>query len=281
MSDRAAPPPAPVVRRNVRDALAEDVGGGDVTAALIAADRNARATVVSRSPGVFCGAPWVREVCAQVDPGIGIDWRVADGDDIRRDAVLFSLRGRARSLLTVERTLLNFVQLLSGTATAARACANAVAGTGARILDTRKTVPGLRAAQKYAVAAGGADNHRMGLFDAFLIKENHIRAAGGIGAAVRSARAARPELRVEVEVEDLAELREALDAAPDVVMLDNFSVEELSAAVRANRTAVRLEASGGFELDDLRAVARTGVDYISVGSITKVVAPLDLSMRFD
>ena len=281
MSDRVTPPPAPVVRRNVRDALAEDVGDGDVTAALVGANRRARAAVVSRSPGVFCGAPWVTEVCAQVDHGVGIDWRVADGGEIRPDAVLFRLRGRARSLLTVERTLLNFVQLLSGTATAARACAAAVAGTRTRILDTRKTVPGLRAAQKYAVAVGGAHNHRMGLFDAFLIKENHIHAAGGIGAAIRSARAARPELPLEVEVEDMAEFREALAAGPDIVMLDNFTVEELADAVRANDTGVRLEASGGFERDDLAAIARTGVDYISVGAITKAVAPLDLSMRFE
>ncbi len=281
MSDRVKPPPAPVVRRNVRDALAEDVGDGDVTAALVGANRRARAAVVSRSPGVFCGAPWVTEVCAQVDAGIRIEWQVTDGDDLRPDDALFGLGGRARSLLTVERTLLNFVQFLSGTATAARACAAAVAGTRTRILDTRKTVPGLRAAQKYAVAVGGAHNHRMGLFDAFLIKENHIHAAGGIGAAIRSARAARPELPLEVEVEDMAEFREALAAGPDIVMLDNFTVEELAAAVRANDTGVRLEASGGFERDDLAAIARTGVDYISVGAITKAVAPLDLSMRFE
>ena len=277
----AVPPPDAVVRRNVRDALAEDIGDGDVTAALIDASVPAQATVVSRSPGVFCGAPWVEEVRAQADAAIEVDWRVADGDEIRPGAVLFRLAGPARSLLTVERTLLNFVQLLSGAATAARACVRAVAGTSTRILDTRKTVPGLRAAQKYAVAVGGADNHRMGLFDAFLVKENHIRAAGGIRAAVAGARAARPELPVEVEVENMAELREALAAGPDVVMLDNFALEDMAAAVRANDTKARLEASGGLELDDLAAVARTGVDYISVGAITKAVTPLDLSMRFE
>lgn len=274
-------PPEAVVRRNVREALAEDVGDGDVTAALIPADRNARATVISRSPGVFCGAPWVREVCAQTDADIRIDWHLVDGAEIAADTAMFTLAGRARSLLTLERTLLNFVQLLSGTATAARACVRAVAGTGARILDTRKTLPGLRAAQKYAVAVGGADNHRMGLFDAFLIKENHILAAGGIRAAMLAARAAHPDLPLEVEVEDLAELEEALAAGPDIVMLDNFTVEEMAAAVCANDTHARLEASGGLALDDLAAVARTGVDYISVGSITKHVAPLDLSMRFE
>ena len=281
MRQRVTPPPEAVVRRNVREALAEDVGDGDVTGALIPADRNARATVISRSPGVFCGTPWVLEVCAQTDADIGVDWRVTDGAEIGADAALFALSGPASSLLTLERTLLNFVQFLSGTATAARACVRAVEGTGTRILDTRKTVPGLRAAQKYAVAVGGAENHRMGLFDAFLIKENHILAAGGIRAAILAARAAHPELTLEVEVEDLAELEEALAAGPDVVMLDNFTVEETAAAVRANDTRTRLEASGGLAVDDLAAVARTGVDYISVGGITKYVTPLDLSMRFE
>ena len=281
MHDCVTPPPDATVRRHVREALAEDVGDGDVTAALIPADRIARATVISRSPGVFCGAPWVREVCAQTDADIRIDWRLADGAEIAEDSTLFTLAGRARSLLTLERTLLNFVQLLSGTATASRACARAVAGTGTRILDTRKTVPGLRAAQKYAVAVGGADNHRMGLFDAFLIKENHILAAGGIRAAILAARAAHPDLPLEVEVEDLAGLEEALAAGPDIVMLDNFTVAQMAEAVRANDTGTRLEASGGIALDDLAAVAATGVDYISVGWITKHVTPLDLSMRFE
>ena len=281
MDEGTGSPPAEAVRRQVRDALAEDVGGGDVTAALIAADERARATVISRSAGVFCGGPWIVEVCAQVDAGIVVEWCVDDGDEIAQGTVLFRLSGPARSLLTAERTLLNFTQLLSGTATAARRCARAVAGTSTRILDTRKTVPGLRAAQKYAVAVGGAHNHRMGLFDAFLIKENHIRAAGGIREAVRRARAAHPDLSVEVEVEDLDELREALSAGPDCVMLDNFTVEEMAVAVRANDTATRLEASGGLEPEDLAAVAQSGVDYISVGSITKRVEPLDLSMRFD
>ena len=304
MDEGTGSPPAEAVRRQVRDALAEDVGGGDVTAALIAApDQRARATVISRSAGVFCGGPWIVEVCAQVDAGIVVEWCVDDGDEIAQGTVLFRLSGPARSLLTAERTLLNFTQLLSGTATAARRCARAVAGTNTRILDTRKTVPGLRAAQKYAVAVGGAHNHRMGLFDAFLIKENHIRAPhergvkrplGGPSGTSRIGREcdppgnrvvlraiAHPDLWVEVEVEDLDELREALAAGPDIVMLDNFTVPELTAAVRANDTATRLEASGGLEPEDLAAVARSGVDYISVGSITKRVEPLDLSMRFD
>ena len=277
---KPAPPPTEVVRGNVRAALAEDVGAGDVTAALIEADAPAHATVISRADGVFCGRPWVDETCAQVDADIALQWHVDDGDAVRRNDVLFQAQGAARSLLTAERTLLNFAQLLSGTATAAHACAAAVRGTGARVLDTRKTAPGLRAAQKYAVAVGGADNHRMGLFDAFLIKENHIAAAGGIGAAIRRARTARPDLFVEVEVETLAQFEEALAAQPDCIMLDNFSLADMARAVRRNDTPTKLEASGGLQPSDLAAVAATGVDYVSVGAITKRIEPLDLSMRF-
>ena len=274
------PPARETVRRNVRAALEEDLGAGDVTAALVDAQACVAGTVISRSAGVFCGRPWVVETCAQVDPGIELRWRAADGDEVRRGAVLLELRGRARSLLSAERTLLNFAQLLSGTATAARRCLAAVAGTNARILDTRKTAPGLRAAQKYAVAVGGASNHRHGLFDAFLIKENHIAAAGGIKAAVRRARAARPDLFVEVEVENLAQFQEALDCRPDCIMLDNFSIEDMALAVRRNDTPAKIEASGGLQRADLAAVAASGVDYISVGALTKRIEPLDLSMRF-
>lgn len=276
---KPAPPPPEAVRRSVQVALEEDIGAGDVTAALIDAQAEAAATVISRSAGVFCGRPWAVETCRQVDPSIEVRWRVEDGDAVRRNAVLLELRGRTRSLLTAERTLLNFAQLLSGTATAARACAAAVAGTNARILDTRKTAPGLRVAQKYAVAVGGATNHRQGLFDAFLIKENHIAAAGGIAEAVRRARASRPELFVEVEVENLAQFQEALASRPDCIMLDNFSMEDMALAVRRNDTPAKLEASGGLQLADLAAVAVCGVDYISVGAITKRIEPLDLSMR--
>ena len=215
-----------------------------------------------------------------MDAGITLDWRVNDGDEVARDDVLFHANGLARSLLTAERTLLNFAQLLSGTATVARACAAAVQGTRARVLDTRKTAPGLRTAQKYAVAVGGASNHRMGLFDAFLIKENHINAAGGIGAAIRRARAARPDLFVEVEVENLTQFEEALAAQPDCIMLDNFSLADMALAVARNDTRAKLEASGGLGVADLAQVAATGVDYVSVGTITKRVEPLDLSMRF-
>ena len=276
------PPPSPeAVAANVRAALAEDVGDGDVTAELVDRDKLARAAVISRSPGVFCGAPWVIETCRQVDADIRIDHIADDGAGLSRDGVVMELSGTARSLLTAERTILNFAQLLSGTATRARAYAQAVAGTKAEVLDTRKTVPGLRTAQKYAAAVGGVRNHRAGLFDAYLIKENHIAAAGGIAVAVQRARDARPDLTVEIEVENMDQLGEALHAGPDIILLDNFSLEETAEAVRCNGGRVKLEVSGGIRLDDVAAVARSGVDYISVGDITKHVEPVDLSMRFD
>ena len=274
------PPPPATVAANVRAALAEDVGDGDVTAELVGRDAFARAVVISRSPGVFCGALWVIETCRQVDADICVDQMANDGADLTPDGLLMELSGAARSLLTAERTILNFAQFLSGTATRARAYAQAVAGTKAQVLDTRKTIPGLRAAQKYAAAVGGVRNHRAGLFDAYLIKENHIAAAGGIAVAVRRARSARPELVVEVEVEDMNQLGEALRAAPDIVLLDNFSLEQMAEAVRRNDGRVKIEVSGGIRLDDVAAIARRGVDYISVGDITKHVEPVDLSMRF-
>ena len=278
------PPPSPpspeTVAANVQAALAEDIGDGDVTAELVGRDAAARAVVISRSPGVFCGAPWIVETCRQVDADIRIDRIAGDGTELTPDAVLMELSGHARSLLTAERTILNFAQLLSGTATRARAYAEAVAGTKAQVLDTRKTIPGLRAAQKYAAAVGGVRNHRAGLYDAYLIKENHIAAAGGIAVAVQRARNARPDLVVEIEVEDMDQFREALRAEPDIILLDNFSHEATSEAVRCNEGRVKVEVSGGIRLDDVAAIARRGVDYISVGDITKHVEPLDLSMRF-
>ncbi len=274
------PPPPPTVAANVRAALAEDVGDGDVTAELVGREASARAVVISRSPGVFCGAAWVVETCRQVDADICVDQMANDGADLTPDGLLMKLSGTARSLLTAERTILNFAQFLSGTATRARAYARAVAGTKAQVLDTRKTIPGLRAAQKYAAAVGGVRNHRAGLFDAYLIKENHIAAAGGIAVAVRRARSARPDLVVEVEVEDMNQLGEALRAAPDIVLLDNFSLAQMAEAVRRNDGRVKIEVSGGIRLDDVAAIARRGVDYISVGDITKHVEPVDLSMRF-
>lgn len=261
-------------------ALAEDVGAGDLTAALIPEDARAEATVISRETAVLCGAAWFDAVFRQLDPRVTIDWRAADGDRIEPNQVLCTLRGPARPLLTGERTALNFLQMLSGTATLARRFADVVAGTGATILDTRKTLPGLRLAQKYAVRRGGCQNHRIGLFDAVLIKENHIMAAGSITNAIAAARRLHPGVTVEVEVENLAELEEALAAGPDIVMLDNFDLATMAEAVRIAGGRVKLEASGNVSFDTVRQIAETGVDYISIGGLTKDVRAVDLSMRF-
>ena len=261
-------------------ALAEDVGGGDLTAALIPEDAQAEATVISREQAVLCGATWFDAVFRQLDPRIHIEWRAADGDRVEPNQHLCTLRGPARAMLTGERTALNFLQALSGTATLARRYADAVAGTGATILDTRKTLPGLRLAQKYAVRCGGCQNHRIGLFDAVLIKENHIMAAGSITNAIATARRLHPGVTVEVEVENLAELEEALVARPDIVMLDNFDRATMAEAVRITAKRVKLEASGNVNFDTVRAIAETGVDYISIGGLTKDVRAVDLSMRF-
>ncbi len=268
----------------VRSALREDVGSGDVTAALVPPDQQARGHVVARETGVISGVRWVDETFRQLDPAVRIAWRARDGDRVSANALVFEIAGPARAVLTGERTALNFLQLLSGTATAARRFVDAVAGTKCRILDTRKTLPGLRTAQKYAVRCGGADNHRMGLYDMVLIKENHIAAAGSIGGAVAAARRLSPGIGVEVEVETLAELEAALASLPDIVMLDEFSLDDLRTAVRTNAAhphPVKLEASGGVTLDNVRAIAETGVDYVSIGSITKHVRALDLSLRLD
>ena len=261
-------------------ALAEDVGGGDLTAALIPEEALAEATVISRENAILCGAAWFNAVFQQLDARIAIDWQAADGDCITPDQHLCTLRGPARALLTGERTALNFLQLLSGTATLARRYADAVAGTRATILDTRKTLPGLRLAQKYAVRCGGCRNHRIGLFDAVLIKENHIMAAGSIGKAIAAARRLHPEVTVEVEVENLAELAEALTAQPDIVMLDNFDLATMVEAVNVTGGRVKLEASGNVNFETVRPIAETGVDYISIGGLTKDVRAVDLSMRF-
>jgi nicotinate-nucleotide pyrophosphorylase (carboxylating) len=270
------------IAESVRRALAEDVGSGDLTAALIPEDARADATIVARESAVVCGTAWVDEVFRQLDSAIRITWEVADAARIPADARLCSLTGRARPILTGERTALNFLQTLSGTATVARRYADAVAGTSTRILDTRKTLPGLRDAQKYAVRCGGCHNHRFGLYDGILIKENHIAAAGGIGAALRAARASGTTVPVEVEVENLDEVREALAAGADILLLDDFSLTDTRAAVALARAQgrTRLEASGGIDLARLREVADTGVDFISVGSLTKHVRAIDLSMRF-
>lgn len=270
----------PDIKDIVATALAEDIGRGDLTAALIPQERMAQATVITREDAVLCGQPWFVEVYNQLDPAINVEWMAADGDAITAGQVLCRLQGPAPSLLTGERTALNFLQALSGTATLTRRYVEAVAGTGAEILDTRKTLPGLRQAQKYAVAKGGGRNHRMGLYDAYLIKENHIMAAGTISTAVRMARRLSPDLSVEVEVEDLAELEEALEAGADVVLLDNFELTTLANAVVLNEGRAKLEASGNVTLDSVRPIAETGVDYISVGGLTKDLRAIDLSLRF-
>jgi nicotinate-nucleotide pyrophosphorylase (carboxylating) len=280
-------PPVPVpvdLPQQVAAALMEDVRGGDLTAALIPPDRNARATVITREAAILCGIPYVEAVFKQVDSRVNFDWRFLEGDAISANQVLFSVEGPARALLTGERTALNFLQLLSGTATAAHHYAQLLAGTRCRLLDTRKTIPGLRTAQKYAVRVGGGHNHRMGLFDGILIKENHIAAAGGIAAAVAAAKRNAAKVPVEVEVEDQTQLQAAIDAGADIAMLDNFSLEAMRDGVARNAKAKRplkIEASGSITDATIRAIAETGVDFISVGSITKHVQAVDLSMRFE
>lgn len=271
----------PDLRQTVQTALAEDIGGGDVTAALIPDTAVARAVVISREAAVLCGMAWFDAVFAELDRRIAIDWHFSDGDDVGANTRLCTLRGPARAMLTGERTALNFLQTLSGTATTARRYAQAVAGTGTQILDTRKTLPGLRQAQKYATAIGGCVNHRHGLYDGILIKENHIAAAGSITAAVERARQQETRLPIEVEVESLDELHEALAAGADIVLLDNFDLAMLRDAVQINAGRATLEASGGISLDNVRSTAATGVDCISVGALTKHVRAVDLSMRFE
>ena len=268
----------------VAGALAEDLGTGDLTAALIPAERLGRASVITRELAIVCGVPYVNASFDQVDPQVRIDWHVTEGASVLPGQVLFHVQGRARALLTAERTALNFLQLLSGTATAAHDYAALIEGTGCRLLDTRKTLPGLRTAQKYAVKVGGGHNHRMGLFDGILIKENHIVAAGSIANAVAAARGGSVSVPVEVEVETIDQLRQAIEARADIAMLDNFSLERMSEAVamvKAQACSLKLEASGGITAEGIRSIAQTGVDYISVGSITKNVRAVDLSMRFE
>ncbi|MCB1677142.1 MAG: carboxylating nicotinate-nucleotide diphosphorylase [Halioglobus sp.] len=272
-------PDAQVVHDNVRAALAEDVGSGDISAALIPAQRRAEARVITRENGVLCGRPWAAAVFAAVDPAIEVTWHKTDGDTVTAGATVCTAQGPARSLLSAERCALNFLQLLSGTATLCRSYADLVRGTTAKLLDTRKTIPGLRIAQKYAVRCGGCHNHRIGLFDAFLIKENHISACGGIAAAVRAARAQAPDKLLEVEVENRDELLQALAAGCDRIMLDNFSVAQLAEAVAMVDGKVALEASGNVTRETLPGIAATGVDYISIGALTKNCRALDLSLR--
>jgi len=267
------------IETNVRKALAEDIGAGDITAQLIPVERLAHAKVITREEAVVCGTAWVDAVFRLLDPRVAVHWQVADGDRVAADRVLFQLEGPSRALLSGERAALNFLQTLSGVATQSRHYADLVEGTGVKLLDTRKTIPGLRLAQKYAVTCGGCHNHRIGLYDAFLIKENHIAACGGIAEAVAAAHRIAPGKPVEVEVESLDELEQALRAGADIVMLDELSLDDMRKAVVIAAGRAKLEASGGIDDESLRAVAETGVDYISIGALTKHVRAIDLSMR--
>jgi nicotinate-nucleotide pyrophosphorylase (carboxylating) len=285
-----APSPAPDLAppadlpEQVAAALREDIGSGDVTARLVPESQRVKGRVVTREDAVLCGRPWAEETFRRLDAGVRLAWRATDGERVTAGAVIFEIEGRARPILSGERTALNFLQLLSATATQASRFVAAVAGTGCAVLDTRKTIPGLRSAQKYAVRCGGGRNHRMGLYDMALIKENHIAAAGSLAAAIGAARHAAPGVKVEVEVESLAELEQALGAGPDIVLLDDFSLEDLAAAVARNRSLgrpVALEASGSITVETVRAIAATGVDFVSSGGITKNIRAVDLSMRLD
>lgn len=268
------------IKANVRAALSEDIGSGDITAELIAANTSLTARVITRQAAVIAGQPWVDAVFQAVDPQISVIWSVRDGDQVEPDQVLFSVQGPARSILTAERTALNFLQLLSGVATVTHHYVSRIAHTQCRLLDTRKTIPGLRIAQKYAVTCGGGYNHRIGLYDAFLIKENHIAACGGIAAAISQAKANHPDKPVEIEVETLDELDLAQQVGADIIMLDNFTLPMMHQAVGRRLNSVKLEASGNVSLQTIEAIAQTGVDYISVGALTKHVQAIDLSMRF-
>lgn len=267
------------ITKSVAVALTEDIGTGDITAQLIPASQIAEARIITREDCIFCGKAWVEEVFRQLDPQVHIIWNIEDGQQAPANSLLFTLKGNARSLLTGERTALNFVQALSGTATISHQYAAQVAHTKVKLLDTRKTIPGLRTAQKYAVTCGGCHNHRIGLYDAFLIKENHIAACGGIAQAVATARAFAANKPVEVEVENFAELDQALAAQADIIMLDNFSIDDMKKAVAINAGRAKLEASGNINEQTLVPTAETGVDFISIGGLTKHCRAVDLSMR--
>ncbi len=267
---------------SVKRALNEDLQGQkDITAQLIPETRNATARVITREDMVLCGTGWVDEVFRQIDPEVTVSWNYQDGDKVEADCVLYNLSGKARSLLTGERTALNFLQTLSGVATVTSLFAGRLTGTPTRLLDTRKTIPGLRLAEKYAVKCGGGCNHRMGLYDAFLIKENHIAACGSISEAIAAARAIAPGKSIEIEVESIEGLKEAITAKADIVMLDNFPLARIEEAVSINAGRVKLEVSGDVNLDNIASIGATGVDFVSVGSLTKHVKAINLSMRFD
>lgn len=272
--------PQSYIENSVSIALSEDVGTGDVTGLLIPEDEVSMATIITRDNATICGIDWVEEVFAQLSHDIHIEWEVEDGDEVEAGQTLCSLSGNSRALLTGERSALNFLQTLSATATISHQYANEVKGTDCKVLDTRKTIPGMRMAQKYAVSCGGCHNHRIGLFDAILIKENHIEAAGSIASAVDEARFNSPNLTIEVEVENMDELQQALDAGVNRIMLDNFTPDQIKKAIEVTDKRAELEASGGITLKNIREYAETGVDYISIGALTKDINSIDLSMRF-
>lgn len=279
--DFSAPAIAGLANSDAARALAEDVGDGDLTAGLVPPQRRALARVLARESAVICGAPWAEAALRQVDPGLQIRWRVAEGERCAADQVVLEVEGPARALLTAERTALNFLQLLSAVATKTATYVDMVRGTRAQIVDTRKTLPGLRLAQKYAVRTGGGVNHRLGLYDGVLIKENHIAAAGGVTAALDRARRVAPSgVWIQIEVESLTQLDEALAAGARMILLDNMDAEAMRAAVRLSAGRAQLEASGGVTLENVREIAETGVDRISIGALTKDVRAVDLSMRF-
>ena len=269
-----------VINSAVNAALDEDIGTGDVTAASFSNNETASAKVICREEAVLCGQQWFELVFYKLDPDVAIDWNVNDGDQLEKEVTVCTLGGSAQALLTGERTALNFLQTLSGTATKTKTYVDRIAGTNAQILDTRKTLPGMRYAQKYAVRCGGGKNHRMGLYDAILIKENHIATTGSVSKAVSEAKQKYPSIKLEVEVENAGQLKEALKSQTDVVLLDNFSLSELENAVAITDGKKKLEASGNMTLENIREVAKTGVDYISIGAITKHVQAVDFSMRF-
>ncbi len=269
-----------VINHSVNTALEEDIGTGDVTASSFNNNETASAEVISREEAVLCGQQWFEYAFHKLDPSITIHWHVTDGGALEKDTTVCTLNGNAQAILTGERTALNFLQTLSGTATKTKAYVDRISGTNAQILDTRKTVPGMRYAQKYAVRCGGGTNHRMGLYDAILIKENHIATAGSVAKAINQAKQQFPNIKLEVEVENVVQLKEALNTQTDVILLDNFSLSELENAVAITENKKKLEASGNMTLENIREVAKTGVDYISIGAITKHVHAVDFSMRF-
>ena len=274
-------PPAELIQTSVQRGLAEDIGSGDVSAQLVPDKQVVAAKIINRQAMVLCGSAWVEEVFRQIDVRLHVEWLKKEGERLEAGSIVCKINGPTRSLLTAERTALNFLQSLSGTATVARRYADAVAGTGVTLLDTRKTLPGWRQAQKYAVRCGGCCNHRMGLYDAYLIKENHIRAAAGITNAVNTAKQNNPGLPIEVEVESLAQLKEAIEANPSRIMLDNFDVDQIRAAVEITGGRVPLEASGNITFDTIRGVAETGIDFISIGALTKDISAADLSLLLE